>query len=67
MRVDIRIPIGAMFVIIGAFLVLAGFSTGDARVAGLSAEVIDVGWGAVLALFGAALLLLARGAARRAR
>jgi hypothetical protein len=66
MRLDIRIPIGVMFVVIGALLVLAGGGLGAGTVAGLDAGVVDIGWGLVMGAFGAIMLALA-GAARRGR
>jgi hypothetical protein len=60
MQLDIRTPIGWLFTLIGALLVLQG-SFGDApaqaMVSGLN---VNVAWGGVLGAFGAAMLLLRR-------
>jgi hypothetical protein len=60
MQLDIRTPIGWLFTLIGALLILQGSfgsTTLQAVVAGLN---IDIVWGGVLAAFGAAMLLLRR-------
>jgi hypothetical protein len=60
MQLDIRLPIGALFLVIGALLLMQGFfgaAPAQAAVYGLN---IDIAWGAVLAVFGAAMLLLRR-------
>lgn len=64
---DLRTPIGALFVMLGVILAGYGIATnGDAtmyaRSAGLNVNLI---WGAVMWLFGALFLLLARRAARK--
>ena len=52
MGLDLRLPIGALFLIIG--LLLAGYGF-------LSAGIpVDRWWGLVMALFGAVMLTLAR-------
>jgi hypothetical protein len=57
---DIRVPIGAMFALLGALLV--GYAVlGHPRSGTLiDARMLDGGWGAVMLVFGAAMLLLAR-------
>ena len=60
MQVDIRVPIGCLFTVIGALLMLQGYFGAmplQAAVAGLN---INIAWGAVLVAFGAAMLLLRR-------
>ena len=64
---DVRYPIGGLFVVIG--LLLAGYgvaTTGDAtlyqRTGGLN---INLAWGSVMTGFGALCLVLARRASRR--
>jgi membrane protein implicated in regulation of membrane protease activity len=63
---DVRLPIGALFVVIGALVGGYGLATaGDAEQYARSASInINLWWGAIMFLFGALLLLLA-GAARR--
>jgi hypothetical protein len=63
MSFDIRIPIGAMFVLIGALLVAYGLSAGTVTVSGAHGHNVNAWWGSLMALFGVAML----GIARRAR
>ena len=59
MRLDIRLPIGLMFAILGAILALVGLFADraiDARSLGLN---VNLWWGLVLLAFGALLLWLA--------
>ena len=59
MGLDIRLPIGLMFSLIGALLVITGLLNGaDARSLNIN---INLWWGSVLFVFGALMLL---GAAR---
>jgi len=58
MRLDIRVPIGLMFTIMGAILVLVGLFADraiDARSLGLN---VNLWWGLVLLAVGALLLWL---------
>jgi multisubunit Na+/H+ antiporter MnhG subunit len=65
MGLDLRWPIGLMFSLIGALLVIYGFITNSkpelyARSLGLNVNLV---WGLVLLVFGSAMLFLAwRGA-----
>jgi len=65
---DIRVPIGGLFVVLG--LVLAGYgvvTNADAEQYARSMSVnINLWWGLVMLVFGALLLLLARGSSRDA-
>ena len=55
MGLDIRWPIGIMFSLIGALLVITGLINGaDARALNIN---IDLIWGVVLLVFGALMLL----------
>jgi hypothetical protein len=55
MGLDIRWPIGIMFLLIGALLLLTGMVNGaDARSLGIN---INLWWGLVLLVFGALMLL----------
>jgi len=59
MGLDIRLPIGAMFVLVGSLLVLFGiFGPGDIYQRSLGINV-NLWWGAVLLLFGLIMLGLA--------
>jgi hypothetical protein len=67
MGLDIRIPIGSLFVILGALLAGYGLVSNPAiyqRSLGIN---INLWWGAVLLAFGLAMLALALRAAARAR
>ena len=66
MGLDIRWPIGLMFSLVGAMLVIYGVRTGsDAEVYRRSLDInINLRWGLVLLVFGASMLRVAwRGAA----
>jgi len=60
MQLDIRIPIGLLFAVIGAVLVLFGLTTDPAiyEVHSLGHNV-NVGWGLILLVFGILMLGLA--------
>jgi hypothetical protein len=63
---DIRIPIGLMFTIIGSLLVLFGLTSDPALYARSLGLNVNLGWGLVLAAFGLVMLALGkRGSARR--
>jgi protein-S-isoprenylcysteine O-methyltransferase Ste14 len=62
MKLDIRMPMGVMFVIVGLILVVYGAMTGSdvetyRRLLGMNINLV---WGLVLFLIGAAMLVLAR-------
>jgi protein-S-isoprenylcysteine O-methyltransferase Ste14 len=62
MKLDIRLPMGVMFVIVGLILVVYGAMTGAdvetyRRLLGMNINLV---WGLVLFLIGAAMLVLAR-------
>ncbi len=61
MGLDIRWPIGLMFSLLGAMLVIYGFITGsDAEMYRHSLDInVNLRWGLVLLLFGATMLTLA--------
>ncbi len=62
MGLDIRIPIGAMFAVIGSLLAVYGLATVDsARTYEQSLSInINLWWGAVMLVFGLALLYFGR-------
>jgi hypothetical protein len=61
MGLDIRWPIGLMFSIIGAILVILGLTTTpDARSLNIN---INLGWGLILLVFGVLMLVSAKLAA----
>ena len=66
MHLDLRKPIGLMFTIIGAVLVLWGLGS-DSRIYDRSLGInVNLWWGLVLLLFGLAMGALAWRASRRA-
>jgi hypothetical protein len=60
MGLDIRLPIGMMFTLLGALLVIYGACTNSDAMYQASLGInINVIWGGVLFLFGAIMLLFA--------
>ena len=60
---DVRWPLGLMFVLIGALLLAYGLLYTPEVVAGAPSRqphIVNVGWGAIMCVFGAAVLYLAR-------
>ena len=61
MNLDVRIPLGLLFLLLGAILVVYGFTSNPAIYAQHSlGENVNLVWGTVFVLFGAAMLLLSR-------
>jgi predicted phage tail protein len=61
MGLDIRIPLGFVFVILGAILAGYGLITRHSGIYAMSGGMnINLIWGAVMLLFGVIMLLLAR-------
>jgi hypothetical protein len=65
MKLDIRVPIGLMFLLIGVALLAYGLLTPRVEVPGSAGYNVNAWWGALMALFGLAMLALARRAGRR--
>ena len=67
MGLDIRWPIGLLFSLVGALLVIYGFATiSDAEVYRRSLDInVNLRWGLVLLVFGGSMLTLAWRASRR--
>ena len=65
MSLDVRLPIGGFFTVLGALLAGYGWTTRGAPGASPTGVPIDLVWGAVLFVFGVAMLALARGARGR--
>ena len=62
MRLDLRLPIGLMFTIIGAMLTVYGLVSDEAIYARSLGINVNLRWGVVLLGFGVAMLVLsARG------
>lgn len=60
MKLDLRLPIGLMFSVIGVMLVLFGLGS-DAAIYQRSLGInVNLWWGVVLLLFGLAMLWLVR-------
>jgi membrane-bound ClpP family serine protease len=67
MRLDVRIPIGGMFSIIGMLLVVFGLVS-DKDIYARSLNInINLWWGLVMLVFGVVMLVLARRAMQEAR
>lgn len=66
MHLDLRVPIGLMFAIIGVLLVAFGLTSSDAIYAKSLGININLWWGLVLLAFGAVMLLLARSGKQKA-
>jgi hypothetical protein len=67
MGLDIRLPIGLMFAILGVVLIIAGLVL-DSSIYRRSLGInVNLWWGLVLAAFGAAMLILGRRGGSRMR
>ena len=58
MQLDIRLPIGLLFVVVGTLLAGYGLFTPGSRSGTGVGLNLDAGWGGVLLLFGVTMLLL---------
>ena len=67
MGLDIRIPIGSLFTVLGVLLTGYGLLSNPAIYRRSLGIDINLWWGVVLLVFGLAMLALAWRAARRAR
>jgi len=56
MNFDLRLPIGALFTVYGALLVLYGFFGDRAQYARSLGLNVNLGWGLVLLVFGLGML-----------
>lgn len=66
MQLDIRLPMGLLFLLLGVILVVYGFISDPAiYVAHSLGQNVNLTWGAVFAVFGALMLWLARRSARK--
>ena len=67
MRMDVRLPIGGMFTLIGGLLVIYGLVS-DKAIYSRSLDInINLWWGLVMLVFGVLMLALARRATQEAR
>ncbi len=61
MQLDIRLPMGLLFLILGVILVVYGFISDPAiYVAHSLGQNVNLLWGAIFALFGGVMLYLSR-------
>jgi len=61
MHLDVRVPLGLLFLLLGLILIVFGFTSDPAIYAQHSlGQNVNLVWGAVFALFGAVMLLLTR-------
>ncbi|HTX66350.1 MAG TPA: hypothetical protein VMD31_11305 [Opitutaceae bacterium] len=61
MHLDVRIPMGLLFLLVGLILVVYGFTSDPAIYQQHSlGQNVNLTWGAIFAVFGAVLLLLSR-------
>lgn len=69
MNLDLRIPIGILFLSLGLLLVVFGiFTNGDAELYKRSLDInINLWWGALLSVFGGAMLFFALRGAKKAK
>jgi hypothetical protein len=66
MRLDLRIPMGLMFTIVGAILAVFGLVTHDSTIYARSAHMdINLVWGCVMLAFGLIMFLMGRRADRQ--
>ena len=66
MRLDVRIPIGAMFTVVGAIITIYGLVS-DKEIYERSLGInINLWWGLVMLAFGISMLVMARRASRKA-
>lgn len=66
MQLDLRIPMGLMFSLVGLILLIFGFVTNGSAIYAKSLGMnINVIWGAVLLVFGLTMFLLGRAREKR--
>ena len=65
MELDVRMPMGLMFLILGGILIAAGAVQDPATYAKSLGVNVDLWWGVVMAALGAAMLLLVWRSRRR--
>jgi hypothetical protein len=63
---DVRVPMGVMFVILGAILVVTGFRTDADQLQQTLGINLNLWWGLLILLFGLVMLLLAAVGRRKA-
>ena len=64
MQLDIRLPIGGLFTLVGIILVASGLLSDSATYARSLGHNVNLAWGVAMLAFGIVFLLMARRAAR---
>ena len=67
MRLDIRLPIGLMFTLLGGLLVLFGLIADKSTLQNSLGINVDLWWGIVMLVFGVGMFLLGRRGTATAR
>jgi hypothetical protein len=67
MQLDVRLPMGLLFLILGLLLCGYGFTADPAIYEKSLGQNVNVAWGGVFAAFGAAMLFLALRASKAAK
>jgi membrane-bound ClpP family serine protease len=67
MGIDIRLPLGALFSLLGLILIVYGAVSDASRYQQSLGINVNLDWGIVLLIFGLLMLLLARRSARSSR
>ena len=67
MRLDIRLPIGLMFTLLGGLLVLFGLIADKSTLQNSLGINVDLWWGIVMLVFGVVMFLLGRRGTATAR
>jgi hypothetical protein len=67
MRLDIRLPIGLMFTVLGALLVVVGLFGGKSFVEQSRGTNVNLWWGIVMLVFGVVMFILGRRGTATAR
>jgi hypothetical protein len=67
MNLDLRIPMGLMFTLVGVILTVYGFATSGSPIYAKSLGInANLDWGVVLLIFGGTMFLLGRAGQKRA-
>jgi len=67
MRLDIRLPIGLMFTVLGALLVVVGLLGGKSFLEQSQGTNVNLWWGIVMLVFGVVMFVLGRRGTASAR
>ena len=68
MTLDLRIPMGLLFLLVGCILAVLGAVTHGSAIYARSASLdINLVWGVIMLVFGAVMFVLGRRSDRRAR